>query len=104
MTLEAFKATFSQSHPPEGTSQLLQALWFAAKHEWDKAHDIAQDISSNEGSWIHAYLHRVEGDQGNAAYWYHRAGRPLPRVSVQEEWEDIAKELLGRRTHSGELN
>ena len=95
MTLEAFKLTMSQDHPPAGISKLLEALWFEAKDDWERAHNIAQDISSSDGSWIHAYLHRVEGDHGNAAYWYHRAGKPVPRVSLHEEWEEIARELLG---------
>lgn len=62
------------------------------------AHNIAQDIASDDGSWIHAYLHRKEGDQGNAVYWYHRAGRPVPRGSLHEEWEQIVNELLRRET------
>jgi hypothetical protein len=95
MTLEAFISSLSQSHPPEGLSKLLQALWHEGKNDWEKAHNIAQDISSSDGSWIHAYLHRVEGDHANAAYWYHRAGKTIPRVSLEEEWEGIARELLG---------
>ena len=61
----------------------------------DKAHDIAQDVESSNGSWVHAYLHRVEGDLGNAAYWYSRAGRPAKRdEDMNEEWKEIAKELV----------
>lgn len=96
MTLEAFKSSLSQPNPPDGISETLQALWYEGKNNWEKAHHIAQDISSRDGCWIHAYLHRVEGDQGNAAYWYHRAAKPVPRVSLGEEWEQIAEELLKR--------
>ena len=60
-----------------------------------KAHDIAQDVESSNGSWVHAYLHRVEGDLGNAAYWYSRAGRPAKRdEDMNEEWKEIAQELV----------
>lgn len=98
MTLETFKASVSRSAPPEGISNLLQALWHDARGDWSKAHNIAQDISSNNGSWIHAYLHRKEGDQGNAAYWYHRAGRPVPQISPEQEWHQIAEALLTGET------
>ncbi|MGC1241786.1 MAG: hypothetical protein WA874_09360 [Chryseosolibacter sp.] len=94
MTLEAFKSSLSQPHPPQGLSNLLQAMWHEGKNDWEQAHNIAQDIQSSEGSWIHAYLHRKEGDQGNAAYWYHRAGKPLPRVPLDQEWEQIVSAFL----------
>ena len=94
MTIETFRSSLSQSQPPSGLSTPLQALWHAGKNDWEAAHNIAQDITSQEGSWIHAYLHRKEGDEGNAAYWYRRAGRPFPRITLQEEWEEIAQALL----------
>jgi hypothetical protein len=96
MTLDAFRRTLSQSSPPEGLSPLLEALWYDGRNNWQRAHEIAQDITTNDGSWIHAYLHRKEGDHGNAAYWYRRAGRRIPAVSVGEEWKQIAQELLQR--------
>lgn len=96
MTLAEFKASLSQSDPPEDLSTLLQALWYEGKDNWEQAHNIAQDISSAEGSWIHAYLHRKEGDQGNAAYWYSRAGKPVPRLTLEQEWEQIVSALLAR--------
>ncbi len=94
MTLMEFKSTLSASKPPEGVSELLQAMWYEGKNDWETAHNIAQDITSEDGSWVHAYLHRKEGDSGNAAYWYRRAGRPVPQIGLAEEWEDIVKELL----------
>lgn len=96
MTIEAFRASLKNADPPAGIPPLLQALWHEGKNDWERAHDIAQDIHSDDGSWIHAYLHRKEGDQGNAAYWYRRAGKPVPRVTLEEEWEQIATELLNR--------
>ena len=77
MTLSEFKKSIQQSAPPSNLSILLQALWFDAKGNWDKAHQLAQEVETSEGSWIHAYLHRKEGDLGNAGYWYHRAKQPV---------------------------
>jgi hypothetical protein len=94
MTLADFKFSLSQPEPPDGLSALLKALWYEGKNNWEQAHNIAQDVPSAEGSWVHAYLHRKEGDQGNAAYWYHRAGKPLPLVSHEKEWEQIVSALL----------
>ena len=94
MTLQTFKASLSHSAPPDGLTTLLRALWYDGKNDWEAAHNIAQDVDSEDGSWIHAYLHRKEGDHGNASYWYRRAGRPVPRVTLSEEWENIAEELL----------
>lgn len=72
----------------------LQGLWWDAKGDWAKAHESAQQDEGRDGSWVHAYLHRKEGDQENAAYWYNRADKPLCRVALEQEWESIAKELL----------
>lgn len=96
MTFEAFKNTLSAPTPPDNMPTLLQALWWDAKGDWDKSHNIAQDVGSADGSWVHAYLHRKEGDLGNAAYWYSRAGRPRTDISLDEEWEDIVRDLLQR--------
>jgi hypothetical protein len=94
MTLSEFKKSIQHSVPPGDLSILLQALWFDAKGNWDKAHQLAQEDETSEGSWIHAYLHRKEGDQGNASYWYHRAKKPVCTNSLSEEWEEIAAVLL----------
>lgn len=94
MTKEQFTSSLSASRPPQGISKLLQAMWHDGKDDWHTAHDIAQDIATSEGSWVHAYLHRKEGDEGNAAYWYRRAGKPVPSVSLDDEWEAIVSSLL----------
>ena len=74
----------------------LQALTEDQKGNWEQAHDLIQDLSSPEAAWIHAYLHRKEGDLSNARYWYHRAGKPFPTASLSEEWE-IIYQTLDRR-------
>ncbi len=94
MTLEEFTATLSSPQPPDGLPPLLKAMWYDAKDNWEDAHNIAQDVTSDDGSWVHAYLHRKEGDLGNAAYWYRRAGRPVPKVSLAQEWQEISGILL----------
>jgi hypothetical protein len=96
MTLPEFKATLGSTSPPAGLSAPLLALWHDGRDDWDRAHGVAQDITDADGSWIHAYLHRKEGDASNAAYWYRRAGRPVARTSLAEEWEEIATALLDR--------
>lgn len=73
---------------------LLRALWHDAQGNWAASHETAQDIVSREGAWVHAYLHRKEGDAPNAAYWYRRAGRPVVQGSFEGEWDAIATELL----------
>jgi hypothetical protein len=82
---------------PDGLSAALQALWHEARGDWRRAHDVLQADQSREGAWVHAYLHRVEGDQANAAYWYRRAGRPASMLALADEWQSIAADLLARR-------
>ncbi|GGA62099.1 hypothetical protein GCM10011507_12040 [Edaphobacter acidisoli] len=74
----------------------LLALWWDARGDWDKAHEVAQDVESADGAWVHAYLHRKEGDVGDAAYWYRQAGRPAASGDLRVEWERIVGEMLGR--------
>ena len=97
-TAEELKAAAAKSGtPPPGLSGALAALWHDARGDWNRAHECAQDDRAIEGSWVHAYLHRKEGDLGNAGYWYSRASRPAPRdLSLDEEWAAITQELLGR--------
>ncbi|CAN5426675.1 hypothetical protein BH23BAC1_BH23BAC1_35540 [soil metagenome] len=94
MNFEEFKASIPGANPPQGANALLQAMWFEAKGNWEMAHNIAQDVNSDDGSWVHAYLHRKEGDIDNASYWYSRAGKSKPQVSLDEEWEVMVKEFL----------
>ena len=94
MKFEEFKASMSEALPPKGITASLAALWYAGKGDWEQAHAIAQDVPTREGSWVHAYLHRVEGDDWNANYWYHRAGRSMPALSLEQEWAEIVQSLL----------
>ena len=80
---------------PDDIPVLLQALLLDAVGDWDSAHKIAQNVFTKDGSWVHAYLHREEGDRPNAAYWYSNAGRQMPETQLEEEWEEISRELLG---------
>lgn len=88
--LEAMRQSVAaEAAPPEGLSDELRALWLTKKGEWDAAHDIAQDIDTQMGSWIHALLHLIEGDLGNAGYWYARAGKPVrPPEEIDQLWEE----------------
>lgn len=95
MTFDEFKATLKDPAPPEKISVLLKALWYDGKGDWDKSHDIAQDINTSDGSLIHAYLHRKEGDPGNAMYWYLRANASMPQMTLQQEWDSLVKKFLG---------
>ncbi len=94
MTLEELKTSLAHDEPPAGLQAVVRALWQDAKGRWDEAHRIAQDVGDADGAWVHAYLHRKEGDLSNASYWYSRAGRRRPDVSLEEEWEAIAIALL----------
>lgn len=94
MTLSEFKESLKHSQPPPQVSDLLQALWFDAKGDWHAAHNLAQEVNTKDGSWLHAYLHRKKGDLGNASYWYHRANQPVCKKSLGEEWEEITMALL----------
>ena len=94
MDYKFFCHTLEDDVPPEHISKILQALWHDHKGQWDRAHDMVQVIGSREASWVHAYLHRKEGDYGNASYWYNRANRPMYESSLQAEWEEIVRELL----------
>jgi len=80
--------------PPAGLPPLLRALWLDARGDWDGAHGVAQDVEDRDGAWVHAYLHRKEGDPSNAAYWYGQAGRPVCTKALADEWADIVKSLL----------
>ena len=96
MEFVKFKESLARDEPPSGLSLPLQALWWDAKGDWDRAHGCAQDGSGREGAWVHAYLHRKQGDAGNARYWYGQANRSAVKdAPFEAEWEDIARGLLG---------
>ena len=94
MDLKSFQDSLSGSEPPKELSPALAGLWWDAKGDWTKAHESAQQDEGCEGAWVHAYLHRKEGDLSNAVYWYERAHKPAARGSFQNEWEQIASALL----------
>ncbi|HET6568340.1 MAG TPA: hypothetical protein VFG50_10280 [Rhodothermales bacterium] len=93
MNAMAFKQSLGQDRPPPGLSALLLALWYDGKGDWNRAHQIAQDLHDRDGAWVHAYLHRKEGDPSNAAYWYRQAGRPVAGGSLEDEWDQLVEEL-----------
>jgi hypothetical protein len=95
-SFEHFRDSVATGTPPAGMSRALLALWHEARGEWDKAHELAQAAGTAEGDWVHAYLHRKEGDTMNAGYWYSRAGRAVETVDPGAEWEAIARALIGR--------
>lgn len=94
MDIAGFKDTLADQAPPESLSKPLAALWYEAQGEWEKAHKLAQQQHDKTGYWIHAYLHRVEGDNANAAYWYRKAGREPSQHPLKQEWEEITTALL----------
>ena len=99
MTAASFKSSLSDASPASDISPPLAALWWAGKGDWSKAHAIIQDEGGVDAAWVHAYLHRIEGDLGNAGYWYRRAGKPVAAASVEAEWDQIVLALLeGEKT------
>ena len=93
MSFEEFTQSLANSHPGGG-NPLLDALWWDARGDWNKAHEIAQDVASGDGALIHAYLHRKEGDISNAMYWYRQAGESIPDLSLSEEWTKLVRKFL----------
>lgn len=113
LTYEALTASLGDAAPPEGLDNALQALWHEAAVKgpgatrsqsddgempanWNKAHGLVQRQRDGDGRWVHGYLHRLEGDDSNAAGWYERAGQPFPTLSFAEEWAQIVTALLVR--------
>lgn len=95
-TFADFRKSTAGAEPPAGLGRPLLALWLDAGGRWDEAHEAAQATGGADGDWVHAYLHRKEGDEMNAGYWYARAGRPVATGPLEAEWEAIARELLAR--------
>jgi hypothetical protein len=94
MNTADFKPSLAGAAPGPDISPPLAALWWAAKGDWTKAHAIVQDEEGVDAAWVHAYLHRVEGDLGNAGYWDRRAGRPVATGPVEAEWDKVVSALL----------
>jgi hypothetical protein len=95
MDLAALTKSLERDAPPEDVNLAVRALWWDAKGDWNEAHRCAQEEADRQGAWVHAYLHRKEGDQANAAYWYRRAAMPVASGPLDEEWKEIARTLLG---------
>ena len=94
MDIATFKKSAEANQAPEGLSLPLLALWHLVKGDWEEAHRQAQEDKNIEGAWVHAHLHRVEGDLSNARYWYQRAGRDASTAPLDQECDDITKALL----------
>ena len=94
MTVAAFHSSLNETVPPAALTPELRSLWLVRNNRWEEAHAIAQDIPTPDGSWIHALLHLIEGDVGNAQYWFSRAGRPARgSKEIDSEWEKLAAHL-----------
>ena len=94
MIFKEFRESLEHNDTPVNLTLSLQALWQEAKGNWDQGHKLAAQEGGSDGAWVHAYLHRKEEDIGNASYWYSRAGKPVSKLSLDEEWEEIVKALL----------
>jgi hypothetical protein len=94
MTLDEFRTSLSDDEPPRELSLALAGLWWDAKGDWKRAHESAQQDEGPAGSWVHAYLHRKEGDSSNAGYWYSRAQKVPSKSSLEQEWLAITDALL----------
>lgn len=94
MTPAEFKQTITTDEPPHGLPAPLAALWWSAKGDWEKAHALVMSDDSRKAAWVHAHLHREEGDISNAAYWYRRAGVAVTDAPLADEWRAIAAALL----------
>jgi hypothetical protein len=94
MRIEDFQATLNRPGAPDGLSPYLTALWHEKRGDWNVAHEVIQEINDPAAAWIHAYLHRKEGEEDNASYWYRRAGKPFPSYPSDQEWDEIVQALL----------
>jgi hypothetical protein len=97
MQVQDFIATLSNKTAPSGLSILLQSLWLDGKGNWKAAHELVNEMEDRDACWVHAYLHRKEGDLSNAHYWYRRAGKKMPDHPLQKEWEEIVETLLNTK-------
>ncbi|MGA2219227.1 MAG: hypothetical protein ABSG51_14125 [Terracidiphilus sp.] len=95
MKVEAFRATVMSEVPPAGLTAPMAALWWDAKGDWTQAHSLVDELETPAGMAVHAYLHRKEGQAGNADYWYQRAGRRFHREKLEDEWVALVEGLAG---------
>jgi len=96
MDISFFKQSLALPKPPAGIGVHLESLWEDGRGNWDRSHQLIQDLNDTDAAWIHAYLHRKEGDIWNADYWYSRAKRKRPNSSLEEEWEEIVDALFNK--------
>ena len=97
-TIDSFRDSVSAAAPPGDVGPALQALWWLAKGDWNEAHTVCQQHEDNDDcNWVHAHLHRQEGDMSNAGGWYRRAGKLMPSSPLETEWEQVAAELIARQ-------
>jgi len=94
MTLEEFRASLAREAPPDGLGPALLGLWHQGRGAWEAAHETVQSDDGADAAWVHAHLHRVEGDEMNAGYWFRRAGKPHTRGDLDTEWAEMAAALL----------
>ncbi len=94
MTIDDFRASLNLPSPPDDLSAPLAALWSDARGDWARAHSLVDELETRDGMAVHAYLHRKEGSEGNANYWYDRAGRTFHRASIKDEWAALVEALL----------
>ena len=95
MNTGQFRESLKENHPPPDISALLEALWYDARGNWPHAHELVDSLEDKNACWVHAYLHRKEGDPGNARYWYNRAGKQMPDTTLEKEWEEIVEAMPG---------
>ncbi|WP_282111776.1 hypothetical protein [Maribacter stanieri] len=89
-----FEKSLELSHVPKEWSDGLKAAWYDANGDWEASHNIAQDMHNTLGSWLHAYLHRKEGDRFNAGYWYRLAKKEYPTITLDEELKVIVESII----------
>ena len=94
MNVDEFRLSVKTDHALPGIDPLLKALWLDAKGDWEGSHNIVQNIDSKDAAWVHAYLHRKEGDIWNADYWYSQAGKQRPHLTLDEEWTSLVKHII----------
>jgi hypothetical protein len=92
--IDSFVLSLGRDEPPSFATPMLRAVWHGLRGDWDAAHELAQAQDDAEGAWVHAWLHRIEGDVGNADYWYRRAGQPARRDDTRDEGLEIARALI----------